>query len=378
MARNCHFRLLDNNFNNTDVATITYSSQLSSTFGAANTRTDKRSEYWKPSGNFEVTTSNQSIYISDGSLKTATLTVGSYATPALMAAQVQTALNAVSSSWTCTWSSSTNRFTIGRTGTAVLHFNTTTNAAWDMLGFTATAAANISSSTYTAEEPRIHTSEWYQLDLGLPYPAPAFCAVCPITEAFQLTGATSIKIMADNVDANWSAPIFSATITATDRGIFSFHDVDGATMTFRYWRFQFVDRQNTAGPSTFKFSHLYFGDYVTSTLSNIATGIEIADEDPSDELVTDSGQQFYNTKPKVRRFSSLSIENMDATARRELQRAFLRMGRTTIGYLAIDPTVEISASTDELTIFGRFARDPTLSHVIRDLYTVSMEFREAV
>lgn len=83
---------------------------------------------------------NDVLPFNDGSDKSATLTAGAYATGAALATEVQTRLNALSTDWVCTYSTTTLLFTISRTaGTAVLRFldvsSSQCNAA---LGYTRT------------------------------------------------------------------------------------------------------------------------------------------------------------------------------------------------------------------------------------------------
>lgn len=378
MARNCHARIMDNNFNDSSVATITYSSQLSALYAASNTRDTMRSKVWKPSGYFRIKTSNCKLYINDGSAKTATLTPGAYTTAAALATHIQSVLNAVSSGWTVSYSSTTYKFTISRSSSATLVFSSTTDAVWDVLGYTATA--DDATGPWPAQESRIHTREFYQIDLGLAYSCPAFHAICPIDESFPLSSTATVVIKADNIDDedNWESPAFTHTCTPGDNGIHEFmDDADGTSRTYRYWRFEYVDRMNPAGPSTFGISHIYFGDWVTMSISNVSPGFTYAFTDRTEASESESGQQFFKSGSKYRRFQSLSIELMDADERRELVRTFERLGTEEPFYLALDPTLEISETTGELTAFGRFATEPTLPHVIRDLFTVNIDFREA-
>lgn len=384
MARNPYARIMDNNFNNTSAATITYSSQLSATYAAANTRDQRRGVYWKPSGNFDVIDSNRYIYINDGSDRTATLTTGAYATPALMATQIQTALNAVSSNWSCSHNADGSyRFRISRSGTGVLRLGVTTDAAWDMLGFNGGMDRNVGTTatdTY-ADETRIHTSEWYQLDLGISYELPALCVVGPSGEIFSLaSGTANVYMQGDNVDDadNWASPILSSAATVSNRGIWHFIDDGSTTQAYRYWRFKFEDRQNPNGPSAFKISDIYMGDYITSTFSNISTGLTKQMVDPTIVQDSDGGQQFFSTKRKYRRFSNLSFELMEADHRRSLEAAFERLGIDQAFHMSIDPMLQVSDTPDELSAFGRFAAQPTLTNVMRDYYAVNFDFREAL
>lgn len=376
MTQNANLRLLDNNLNDSATATITYSSQLSATYAASNARDQLRSRVWKPSGQFEVKSTNCTIYINDGGNVTVTLSAASYATGTLFAAAIQTALNAASSSWTCTYSTSTYRFTIARSsGTAVLRFTQTSNAAWDILGFTATA--DDSTGPFQADEPRIHTSEWYQIDLGAAYPLSAFAAIGPIDENFAISAFATVRIMGSNVDGVWSSPGLTVSITQDAAGAVVF--LDGQTdYTYRFWRFEWIDRTNPAGPSSFKISHLYFGDFVTLTTSNAAPGFGKDLIDQSEVAQSENGTLYFRTRPKLRAFSSVSLQLVAASERRTLEEAFQRIGIDQCCYLAIDPTLTLSATAAELMLYGRFTSVPKVTHVVRDYYTVDLEFREAI
>lgn len=79
-------------------------------------------------GHKVVAAQNDRIDFNDGSNKTATVAPGDYTNPADLATAVATALNAVSTNWTCTYSSTTRKFTIDRTsGTKNLRWNSGTN-----------------------------------------------------------------------------------------------------------------------------------------------------------------------------------------------------------------------------------------------------------
>lgn len=376
MTRNARLRFLDNNLNDSTTATITYSSQLSTTYAASNTREQMRSRVWKPSGQFYISSSNCSVYVNDGSNRTATISSGSYATGSALATAVQTALNAVSSNWACTYSSTTYRFTITRSsGTGNLRLSQTSNAAWDTLGFT--GSTDRTSANYLADEVRIHTSEWYQIDLGSAYPVSAIAAIGPIDEAFGVSYGATVRLMGSNVDGLWTAPGLTVTLTADYRGVFGFLD-DQSDYTYRFWRFEVVDRTNAAGPSALKVGHLYIGDYVTLTTSNVAQGFS---KDPTDQTValeSENGARYFRTLPKFRRFSGASLQNVLASERRALEEMFERIGLDQAFYLSLDPTLAISTSLSELTAFGRFATMPRLTNIIRDYYTVAFDFQEAV
>jgi hypothetical protein len=275
VTRNHRLRFLDNNLNDSATATITYSSQASSTYAAANTRDPSRSKYWTPAGAL--------------------------------------------------------------------------------------------------------ATEYYQLDLGVAYPVTAFAMIGPIDEAFQLNEYASIVVKADNIDdtTNWTSPAFSQTVTAEARGggAFAFFDVASGTQpSYRYWRVEF----DMGDAPDLKVSHIYFGDYVTLTVGNIAPGFTLGLEDPSEVFQAESGQKFFNSRPKYRTFSSAEVQIMEASFKREVEEMAYRLGKTETLYVSLDPTGEVSATAGELTMYGRFANPPELRHVFGSYYSLAFSFEEAV
>lgn len=93
ITTNPRIRFCENNMI-TAGSVMDYSSQLSE-FPFSNCYNSERTKVWKPAGFFLITTSNNKLYINDGSDKTATITSGEYISPALLATQIQTQLNAI-------------------------------------------------------------------------------------------------------------------------------------------------------------------------------------------------------------------------------------------------------------------------------------------
>ena len=77
-TRNCRIRFMDNNYAMKPTITTSYSSQLSSTYAFSNSLDEFRSKVWRTAGFFEITSSNNKLYINDGSNKTATITAQNY------------------------------------------------------------------------------------------------------------------------------------------------------------------------------------------------------------------------------------------------------------------------------------------------------------
>lgn len=100
---------------------------------------------------------NDRIDFNDGATQVATIAPGAYGTFEALAAAVQTALNAVSSNWTCTFSRTTRKITIARSsGTAQLLWQSgafRTTACPTLLGYQS-AVDDTGASSYTADFER--------------------------------------------------------------------------------------------------------------------------------------------------------------------------------------------------------------------------------
>lgn len=377
-ALTCNARWMDNNFidlDSFDAGSITASSALVS-FPARNLSNSARSKLWKPAGNFEITTSNNKIYIDDGSPKTVTITSGNF-TPAALATQITTDLNAASSGWTVTYDLTTEfKFTIVNSGSVTLRFSVTTDALWDDIGYTLTV--DTVGTSFKAQEQRNHTDEWYQLDAGAAVAQSAFMVVGLIDEVFNLSTNAVIKLQASNVDI-WTAPPLDLTITRSDRGLFNFFDdLDEVTRTYRYWRFFFQDKLNPRGPEGLSFGHMYIGDFLTTDSTNMAGGFGKTQVDPSVRSLSDSGAAFFDTKTKYHSISAVSYQVIFENDRLNLEQLYNDFGKDRPLFVAIDPKLEVSPTLDELTYYANFDGDVRITHLFRDKYSVRLVLREAV
>lgn len=373
-TRNKRVRFGDNNFATS--ATITVASEKTN-FELANLTTLQRSQVYRPQGNFTIDSSNNSLYINDGSDKTVTLSSADYAGGAALATQVQTQLNASSSNWTCTYSTSTGKFTISRSsGTDTLRFTQTSNAVWDTMGYT-TASDTSAATAGTADERRNHTSEHITLDLGAAFDVQEFHAIGPLGDVFSLSSSGTYTLYGNTADS-WASPALTVSLTRGQGGIHHYLDGETGSTEYRYWRFEFQDRENTAGPESFKIGHLYLGDYATVTTTNVATGFTKGYLDPSNKFVSDSGAEYYRSRTRRREFRGMVVGQIAASERRDLELMFETLGVETPFYFSFDPTTAIADNLSEVTMYGRFTRPPDFRNVVRDYYSMLLDITEAV
>jgi hypothetical protein len=375
-ARNHRIRLCQNNLAAASGATVTYSSAAAS-FPGSNALAQERWKRWITAGAFKVTSSNKTIYIADGSNKTVTLTEATYAGGAALAAHIQTQLNASSSNWTCTYSTSTYKFTIGRSsGTATLRLTQTTNAAWSMLGYL--GVADVSAGTgLAADAVRVHTSERVDIDLGASKQVRAFFAIGQAGEDFPISSTATMTLKGDDIQANIDAsPTVSVTLSLDSygNGVFRFLD-DLAATTLRYWRWEFSDKDNPNGPA-FPIAQIFLGDYVTFS-RNFSLGFKRTLVDPSIVTYSQAGVPYVSRRTKFWRYEA-QVQYLIDEDRTEAERVFSELGVATPFFVALDPLAQLSASVGEWTKYVQFEQIGSMDHAVYKYFNSPYSMREVV
>ena len=369
-------RFLQNNQAAADGATVTVSSAVSG-FAGSNSVDTRRWKKWRAQGAFYIGSTNNTIYINDGSNKTVTLTTGWYTSGAALAAHVQTQLNASSTNWTCTYSTTTGKFTTGRSsGTATARLTQTTNAAWDTLGYT--GAADVSFGTGTAsDERRNHTSECWTVDLGVAKDISALIAITTAGATFPFSSAGTYTLKAsatNNATTPWGASYDAVySPTQSDDGLHAFF----TTATYRYWQLEMIDRTNTGGP-TFDLAVIYLGDYVEPTTYDLNLGFERVLVDPSVRNEAESGALFHRRMTKYWSYRALTVGLVSDTDRTELERVADELGRTTPFFVSLDPDAAISSEVAEFTKYVVFDDDMSRAHQLWKYYGLSFNLREVI
>jgi hypothetical protein len=372
-TRNHRIRFCDNNLAAGSGSSLTASSAQAS-HPLSNLTHSYRFKTWKPAGNFTIDSTNNKIYINDGSDKTITLTSANYSGGSALASHIQTQLNASSSNWTCTYSSSTYKFTIDRSsGTKTLRLSQTTGAAWSTLGYTGSVDTSAGSA---ADEQRNHTSEYVVFDLGVAQEITFFALLGPLGSVFSISSQATVRLYANTVDS-WTSPALTVTLTPDNNGIYHFLD-DLADTTYRYWRFEVIDKYNTLGPEGFEFGHCYLGDYVTIEARNVGNGFNKILVDTATSITADSGAKYFQEGYKYTQFEAVQIGYMTASDRRTLEQCFYDLGRTTPFYVSFDPTLLVSTAASELTRYVVLRDNPIFNHIKSDIYSVRLVFDEVM
>lgn len=369
ITRNKRIRFCDNNFI-TESNIIDYSSS-DIFFPYTNCAKQERTKLWKPTGNFEITTANNKLYINDGADKIVTIPAGQYESPSILAQQIQTQLNTVSSDFTVTYSASF-KFVISRSSAFILSLSNTTNSIGPTIGFTSTL--DIIGTTATANVVSIHTSEYLLFDFGYSRSVDFASIIGPIDEVFSLSSTAVVTIKGDNIN-DFSSPAFTKTIPILDSGAMCF--IDDADSAFRYWKLEIVDSTNNNGPAL-SIGHIYLGDYRTLTSRNLENGFTMDYVDNSKSTEGETGILYFDQKPKYKTFSSMTLGYLERDDRKQIMAMFEALGLSNCLYVSLDPTGCFSDSLDEFTAYCLFSKEPSFRHIIRDIFSVSVEFREAV
>lgn len=371
-------RFYQNNRGAADATTLTVSSAVSG-FPGSDSVEPERWKRWRPSGAFKVVSTNKKIYISDGSNKTITLTEATYATGTLLAAHIQTQLNASSTNWTCTYSLTTYKFTIGRsTTTRSLRLTQTTDAAWSMLGYTGVADFDPSTGT-AANVRRNHTSETWTVDLGAALDVSGFMAIGTAGVDFPLSSSATVTLKASNTN-NFTSPDATYTLAVTRWGIFETFD----TVAYRYWQYEFIDLTNTDGPNL-EHAIVYLGDHVGTTTRDLNIGFQRQLVDPSVRVEAESGALYHRAKTKYWTYKGLGVDHIlddpDAAVtneRTEIERIAEELGRTNPFFIVLDPDGVIASDVAEFSKYVVFDDDPVMQHIRWKYWGLSFNLREVV
>lgn len=188
-----------------------------------------RSKRWRSEVGWNIVASfNDRLDFYDGSTRVASLTVGNYASGDDLATEIQTRMNAVSSSCTVSYSTTTKKFTIARSGTLQLRWQSGSNADRSIgedIGFDV-SANDTGSSSYVADDESYRSREWVKVDLGSALAVKVGAAVD------HNAGAAGAVTLQGNASDSWSSPTVDEALGGDD-------DLRAeyiAQQTLRYWR----------------------------------------------------------------------------------------------------------------------------------------------
>lgn len=250
-----------------------------------------------------------------------------------------------------------------------------TEAAWETLGYTGIIDVAVAGGIIEdADEARVHWP-YEEININFGYQAPiGFIAfIGDLAEELKIPEGAVIRIQGNTVNS-FVAPTLDETITWYSTGAFRFLDdqVDSA------WQYVKITIECPSGPFIPEIGYLYVGDYETFGTRNISTGFELTFEDPSQQSSSDAGQIYTNERTPYRVFSSLSVGLARTTEAAFLKRIYALKQVSVPFFIALDPTSYLSSTFDEHLAYMRFAGSPRYRHILRDIFELSFELREAL
>lgn len=345
-------------FNNfIDSNTLTASSSLSG-YPSANLYSGVRSKVWKANGLFEISASNNKVYING---TTYTLTAGSYTSATLI-----THFNSVTGK---TLSRNSNgRFVITLVSSGTLNLSSTSNAIWSTLGFL--TSTNLTGTVFTADERRYNTSEWLKVDIGQPQ-IPDFAALIPpANEVFSCSNA-SIKLQGNNVDV-WTSPQVDESMTVSSSGAFiaTAEDLEPC----RYWRILIDDVTNNGISAAVA----WISSSIVNVNTNVATGFTRTRSDTTIRNVSENGQVYSDRRPRVLSLSSLSVQYLKGQELIDMEQLAYDLGTGRPFFIIIDPALTVSTTLDQMTHYVEVIGDVEFSHILNSYYNMSFSLREVL
>lgn len=351
------------------VGTILTSSSEDDSFPVEWLTDPLRSKVWRSETGWNVVSGfNNKLDITEGVSgdATATITAGNYATGALMAAEVETQINVVATdnTWTCTYSSSTNKFTIGHDNvqTGGLEWYTGASAATSIgacLGYD-TTADDTGAASYPADTVSYCSREWIKADLL----TARDCTIGLILNSN--ISSSAIITLAGNSTDSWASPATTQTLVGNSTLAIKYFS---ATQTYRWWRFLISDVTNANGYISVGIP--YVGSY-TQPSPGFATPFTEEFVELSMVGIADQGASFQEDKNRAKSYD-LRWPGLSNNERDKIKSAadHLKVGRPF--FFSFDPQ-----NTPSDTIYCRMTEGITVSHVPPSYWQIGMSIMEVL
>jgi len=271
-------------------ATILTASSAATGSPVSRLKDQLRSKSWRSAVGWTIVAGqNDKIdFYRDSFTLVATIATGTYATGALLAAAIVTALEASDAGpiWACSYSGTTHKFTISADEVFTLLWlsgaNTLTAPHKD-LGFAVADTGSATSQTGAAEV--YQSRHWLKADLV------TAAAVLSGIVVNHNSGTGGTYTLQGNATDVWSAP----TVNQVLSGDAAIRIAYLATQTLRYWRLVIDDPGNALGYA--EVGIWFAGPYTQPTVS-YAIGFTKAWEELSEVTVAISGAHFQDEKAR--------------------------------------------------------------------------------
>lgn len=319
-----------------------------------------RGRVWRSAGCFEITSANKGIvfYETAATPLTASIAEATYTNISDFLVAVKAALDAAGdSTYTVTQNSTSKKIVIasnhsGGGGIFSLIWTNVGSTAADVLGFD-TATNDTGSFSYTADEIRIHTSEWLKWDMGASSNPDIFIAIGKKNLAIGLSETAVIKLQGNTTDV-WTSPQYEATLSYDEVAIYitkASGDSGLHASALRYWRLSIVDRSNSVG--YIELSNVYLGEYYTPTRGRPQFPFSVRSVDFSSDTQFQSGAKSYLRRQRSQTFN-FDWEGLTTAEKEQFDSFSQDLGTSKNFYIVFDPEAVFSTSINYAIRYVRF------------------------
>lgn len=293
-----------------------------------------RSKSWRSAIGWTIVAGvNDKIDFNRGGVKVATLTAGTYATGAAMAAHIVARLEAADASpvWACSYSGTTFKFTISSDTSFTLLWGTGTNtgtACHYDLGYAVSDTG--SGTSHVAANASYQSRHWLKADL-----VTAASVLAGIVINHNSGSGGTYTLQGNATDA-WSAPTVNQALSGDANIRIAFI----STQTLRYWRLVVNDCGNALGYGEVG---VWFAGPYTQPGYAYSIGMTKTWQELSTIARSPSGAHWHEERPR-RPVWSLTWSEVPEADRAALAAAFALVPRGRCFFLAFDAVTTPTAT----------------------------------
>lgn len=361
------------------VSSAQYSSQQTAFPYSNITNFNRRSKVWRSNGYWEITSSNNTIIFEETASVnlTATVTAGTYTSTTSMLAALKTALeDAGASTYTCSVDASTNKIKIasngvGGGGILNLEWSNASTTMESILGFDGTSD-DTGALTYTADELRISTGEFFTWDMGISSLPQSIAIIGPRNTPLRISPSATLKLQGNETDV-WTAPTYEQSLTYDDSCIALFSSTGLHTEALRFWRLLIEDLSNPLG--YVEIGSIFLGRVYSPTYGRpqFPFNIELVDRSPL--IFSEGGQTFSDIREQTAQYQTdwLGLRKDEVESVMDF---FADVGTARPFFVLFDPDEVFSTDFKKSLKYVKFASEPRFSLVTPNNYRMTLEFRE--
>lgn len=371
-------KFLTDNYADPDLYANLIVSSANASFPSSNALAkQRRSKVWRSGGYFKIESGSNTIVFREttGVDLTATVTAGEYTSTSAFMLAVKSALDTAGDSTYTVTQNSALKFVIASNGSGggglmQLRFATSTAMA-AILGYD---AVNLSGAlTYTADFLRIHTSERFTVDMGLPTNITDFALAGLRNSAIKLSPTGTFTLQGSMTDS-FGAPEYTSALTYDEEVMYKTSTSGLHTEPLRYWSLKLVD-QNPYG--YVEVGALFFGNNYSPTYGTAQFPFTSDLDDRSTVIFSEGGQSFSNIKEKSQNYDvnwlGVRKDELD-----EFIDIYSRYGKSYPFFIMLDSEATYFSSVNQSIKYVKFSEDIRYELVSPNNFRVSMKFREEI